>query len=148
MMKFRLPMILATMLFAASAAHAQVDIANPWVRATVSEQKTTGVFMKITSKADAKLVSVRTALAGRTEIHEMAMEGDTMKMRQIPNLPLPAGATVELKPGGLHIMLFELTAQAKEGDTVPLTLVIETGGKQETVEVSAAVRPLKKPAHH
>jgi copper(I)-binding protein len=117
------------------------------VRATVSEQKTTGAFMKITSLVDAKLVDVRTALAGRTEIHEMAMIGDTMKMRQIPNLPLPAGAMVELKPGGFHVMLFELTAQAKEGDTVPLTLVIETGGKQETVEVNAVVRALAKPAH-
>jgi copper(I)-binding protein len=103
--------------------------------------------MKITSPAEAKLVEIRTALAGRTEIHEMAMEGGTMKMRQVSNLPLPAGATVELKPGGLHVMLFELAAQAKEGDTVPLTLVIETDGKQETVEVNAAVRPLNKPAH-
>jgi copper(I)-binding protein len=146
MMKLHLPMILAAMLFA-PAVHAQVNIAEPWVRATVSEQKVTGAFMKITSPTDAKLVDVRTPLAGRTEIHEMAMVDDTMKMRQIPNLPLPAGVTVELKPGGFHVMLFELTAQAKEGDTVPLTLIIETGGKQETVVVNAAVRPLTKPAH-
>jgi copper(I)-binding protein len=147
MMKFHHPMILAAMLFAAPAVHAQVNIAEPWVRATVSEQKVTGAFMKITSPTDAKLVDVRTPLAGRTEIHEMAMVDDTMKMRQIPSLPLPAGVTVELKPGGFHVMLFELTAQAKEGDTVPLTLVIETAGKQETVEVNAAVRPLTKPVH-
>lgn len=147
MMKLHLPMILAAMLFAAPAAHAQVNIAEAWVRATVPEQKVTGAFMKITSPVDAKLVDVHTALAGRTEIHEMAMIGDTMKMRQIPNLPLPAGATVELKPGGFHVMLFDLTAQAKEGDIVPLTLVIETGGKRENVEINAAVRPLNKPAH-
>jgi len=147
MMKFPLPMILAAVLFAAPAVHAQVDIAEPWVRATVPEQKVTGAFMKITSQADAKLVDARTPLAGRTEIHTMVMDGDTMKMRQIPDLPLPAGVTVELKPGSFHVMLFELTAQAKEGDTVPLTLVIETGGKQETVEINAAVRPLNKPAH-
>lgn len=146
-MKLLLPMILAATFFAAPAVQAQVNIAEPWIRATVSEQKVTGAFMKITSPVDAKLVDVRTALAGRTEIHEMAMIGDTMKMRQIPNLPLPAGAMVELKPGGFHVMLFELTAQAKEGDTVPLTLVIETGGKQETVEVNAVVRALAKPAH-
>ncbi|MCL1825291.1 MAG: copper chaperone PCu(A)C [Betaproteobacteria bacterium] len=146
-MKLHLPMILAAMLFAAPAAHAQVNIAEAWVRATVPEQKVTGAFMKITSPVDAKLVDVHTALAGRTEIHEMAMIGDTMKMRQIPNLPLPAGATVELKPGGFHVMLFDLTAQAKEGDIVPLTLVIETGGKRENVEINAAVRPLNKPAH-
>jgi len=147
MMKFQFPMIVAVMLFAAPAVHAQVNIVEPWVRATVPEQKVTGAFMKITSKADAKLVDARTPLAGRTEIHEMVMDGDTMKMRQIPNLPLPAGATVELKPGGFHVMLFELTAQAKEGNTVPLTLVIEAGGKQETVEVSAVVRPLNMHVH-
>ncbi|MCL1860521.1 MAG: copper chaperone PCu(A)C [Proteobacteria bacterium] len=146
-MKLHLPMILAAMLFAAPAAHAQVNIAEAWVRATVPEQKVTGAFMKITSPVDAKLVDVHTVLAGRTEIHEMAMVGDTMKMRQIPNLPLPAGATVELKPGGFHVMLFDLTSQAKEGDIVPLTLVIETGGKRENVEINAAVRPLNKPAH-
>ena len=146
-MKIQFPMILAAMLFAAPAVHAQVNIAEPWVRATVPEQKVTGAFMKITSKTDALLLDARTPLAGRTEIHEMTMDGDTMKMRQIPNLPLPAGVTVELKPGGFHVMLFELTAQAKEGDTVPLTLVIETGGKQETVEVNALVRPLNKHVH-
>jgi len=147
MMKFQFPMILAAMLFAAPVVHAQVEIVEPWVRATVSEQKVTGAFMKITSKTDARLVDVRTTLAGRTEIHEMTMDDQVMKMRQIPSIPLPAGTTVELKPGGLHVMLFELTAQAKEGDTVPLTLVIETGGKQETVEVNASVRPVNKPAH-
>ncbi|MCL2876988.1 MAG: copper chaperone PCu(A)C [Betaproteobacteria bacterium] len=147
MIKIQFPIILAATLFAAPTVQAQVDVADPWVRATVPEQKTTAAFMKITSKADAKLVDARTALAGRTEIHEMAMDGDIMKMRQIPNLPLPAGATVELKPGGFHVMLFELTAQAKEGDTVPLTLVIETGGKQEIVEVNALVRPINKHVH-
>ena len=147
-MKFRLPMIFAAMLFAAPAVHAQVNIAEPWVRATVPEQKVTAAFMKITSPVDAKLVDVRTVRGGRTEIHEMAMVGDTMKMRQIPELPLPAGATVELKPGGFHVMLFELAAQAKEGDIVPLVLVIETGGKQETVEVNAVVRPLNNKHVH
>jgi copper(I)-binding protein len=139
-------MLFAAMLFAAPAIHAQVSVTEPWVRATVPGQKITGAFMKITSKADAKLVDVRTPIAGVTEIHEMAMIGDTMRMRQIPNLPLPAGAAVELKPGGFHVMLFELAAQAKEGDTVPLTLVIESGGKQETIEISAEVRSLKRPA--
>ncbi|MDR0565243.1 MAG: copper chaperone PCu(A)C [Azoarcus sp.] len=146
-MKFHLPAVLAAMLTIIPAAQAQVIVKDPWVRATVTEQKATGAFMKITSPADAILISIRTPLAGRTEIHEMAMVGDTMKMRQIPNLPLPADTTVELKPGGLHIMLYELTQQAKEGDTVPLTLLIESRGKQEIVEVNATVRPLNMHTH-
>jgi len=146
-MKLRLSMLFAALFFAVPSAFAQVNVEDPWVRATVTDQKVTGAFMKITSPTDAKLVEVRAALAKWTEIHEMAMVDDTMKMRQIPDISLPAGKMVELKPGGLHVMLFDLAAQAKEGDTVPLTLVIETEGKQETVEVKAAVRPLHKPAH-
>jgi copper(I)-binding protein len=145
MMNFR-PAILAAMLFATPAAHAEVTITEPWVRATVPQQKVTGAFMNIRSTQEARLVEVGSPLAGRTEIHEMAMQGDTMKMRAISALPLPAGASVELKPGGYHVMLFDLGAQAKEGDTVRLSLVIEYGnGKRETVEVDAPVRPLKMP---
>jgi copper(I)-binding protein len=143
MMNFR-PAILAAMLLAAPAAYAEVTITEPWVRATVPQQKVTGAFMNIRSTQEARLVDVGSPLAGRTEIHEMAMQGDTMKMRAISALPLPAGASVELKPGGYHVMLFDLVAQAKEGDTVRLSLVVEYGdGKRETVEVNALVRPLK-----
>ena len=146
-MNFRLA-ILATMLFAAPAAYAEVTVVDPWVRATVPQQKATGAFMKISSTEEARLVDVSTPLAGRAEIHEMAMQGDSMKMRAISALPLPAGATVELKPGDYHMMLFDLVAQAKEGDTVRLSLVVEYGnGKRETVEVDALVRPLKMHGH-
>jgi copper(I)-binding protein len=78
------------------------------------------------------------------EIHEMAMQGDVMKMRAIPGgLELPAGKAVELKPGGYHVMLMELRQQLKEGETVPVTLVIEgKDGKRESVEVKAPVKAL------
>ena len=145
-MNFRLT-ILAALLCTAPAVYAEVTVADPWVRATVAQQKATGAFMKIRSTEEARLVDISTPLAGRTEIHEMAMHGDSMKMRAIPALPLPAGATIELKPGGYHVMFFDLVAQAKEGDTVRLSLVVEYGdGKRETVEVDALVRPLKMPA--
>ncbi|MDR1463189.1 MAG: copper chaperone PCu(A)C, partial [Azoarcus sp.] len=115
----------AALFFTASAAaHGEVQIADAWVRATVAQQKATGAFMKITSPVDARLVEVRSALAGETEIHEMSMDGDRMKMRAIPSLALPAGVTVELKPGGHHIMLLKLSAQIKESDKLPLTLVV------------------------
>jgi copper(I)-binding protein len=70
-----------------------------------------------------------------------------MRMRQIPALELPAGKTVELKPGGYHVMLLDLKQQVKEGDTVPLTLVFEgKDGTRETVEVKAPVRALNASA--
>jgi copper(I)-binding protein len=77
------------------------------------------------------------------EIHEMAMDGNVMKMRAIPGLELPAGKTVELKPGGYHVMLMDLKKELKAGDTVPLTLVVEGADKKrETIEVKATVKPL------
>jgi copper(I)-binding protein len=61
----------------------------------------------------------------------------------VPALELPAGKAVELKPGGYHLMLMDLKATLKAGDTVPLTLVVEgKDGKRETLEVKAPVRAL------
>ena len=124
-------------------AHAQVTVKDPWVRATVSQQKATGAFMQITSAQDARLVEAKSPVAGVVEVHEMSMEKDVMKMRAIPELALPAGKAVELKPGGYHVMLMDLKQQMKEGGTVPLTLVIEgKDKKRSTVEVKASIKPL------
>ena len=123
--------------------HAQVSIKDPWVRATVSQQKATGAFMQITSTQDARLVEARSPVAGVVEVHEMTMEKDVMKMRAVPALDLPAGKAVELKPGGYHVMLMDLRQQMKAGDTVPLTLVVEgKDKKRSSVEVKATVKPL------
>jgi copper(I)-binding protein len=124
-------------------AWAQTTVKDPWVRATVAQQKATGLFAQLTSAGGGKLVAASSPVAGVVEIHEMKMEGDTMRMRAIAALDLPAGKAVELKPGGYHVMLMDLKQQVKPGDTVAVTLVIEgAGGKRESVEVKAAVRPL------
>ncbi|MCX7144704.1 MAG: copper chaperone PCu(A)C [Sulfuritalea sp.] len=135
-------------------AQAQVTVKDPWVRATVSQQMATGAFMQITSAQDARLVEVKSPVAGIIEIHEMAMDKDVMKMRALPNgLDLPAGKTVELKSGGYHVMLMDLKRQMKEGDSVPMTLVVEGKDKKRTtIEVKAPVKPLatasKAPVEH
>ena len=90
---------------AAFAQTASVKVEGAWARATVQGQKGTGAFMKLTAPEGAKLVGATSPAAGVTEVHEMKMEGDVMKMRAMPVLDLPAGKTVELKPGGYHIML-------------------------------------------
>lgn len=134
---------LAALIFAAFPVMAQVTVKDPWVRATVSAQKATGAFMQITSAQDARLVEAKSPVAGVVEVHEMVMEKDVMKMRAVKGLDLPAGKTVELKPGGYHVMLMDLKEQMKEGATVPVTLVIEgKDKKRSTVEVKAAVKPL------
>lgn len=129
--------------FAVSSVQAQVRVSDPWVRATVAQQKATGAFMQLTSPADTKLVSATSPVAAIVEVHEMAMENDVMRMRQIPSVALPAGKPVALQPGGFHIMLINLKHQVKPGETVPLTLTFENSrGTRETVNVSAQVRAL------
>jgi periplasmic copper chaperone A len=140
-------LISLALALASLAASAQVTVSEPWVRATVPQQKATGAFMKLQSTQDAKLVSAKSPAAGIVEVHEMAMDGGVMKMRAIEGLALPMGTAVELKPGGYHVMLMDLKSQVKEGDAVPLTLTFETkDGKRQTLEVKATARTMKAPA--
>lgn len=137
----KLKVLTATLLLASSALHAQnVEVSNAWVRSTVQGQKGTGAFMNITAKDGAKLVGVSSPVAGVAEVHEMKMEGDIMKMRALPALDLPAGQTVQLKPGGYHLMLMDLKQPLSKGSTVPLTLRLQDAQGIETrLEVSVPV---------
>ena len=146
--RFRKPLAAAALLALATASLAQTTVKDAWVRGTVPQQKASGAFMQITSAQGGKLVAASSPVASVVEVHEMAMEGTTMRMRAIPALELPAGKTVELKSGGYHVMLMDLKQQLKAGDTVPLALVVEgRDGKRETIEVKAPVRALGADAH-
>ena len=137
--------VLMSALF--SQAQAQVTVKDAWVRATVAQQQATGAFMQLQSAQDAKLISAQSPVAGVVEVHEMAMDGGVMKMRAVPSLALPAGKAVELKPGGYHVMLMDLKAQVKDGDTVPVTLVVEgQDGKRQNIEIKASARMAAAPA--
>jgi copper(I)-binding protein len=125
-----------------TSVFAQVAVGDPWVRATVPQQQASGAFMTLTAAQPARLIEARSPVAGVVEIHEMAMDGNVMRMRAIPGLDLPAGKPVALKPGGYHVMLMSLNRTLAAGEVVPLTLVIETSGRRETIEVKAPVRPL------
>jgi len=126
-----------------SPTFAQTVVKEPWVRGTVAQQKASGAFFQITSSQGGKLLSAASPVAGVVEIHEMKMEGEVMKMGAVPSVELPAGKTVELKPGGYHVMLMDLKQQLKAGDTVPLTLVVEgKDGKRDTLEIKAPVKAL------
>jgi copper(I)-binding protein len=138
--------VLAASLFLSSHVVAQtVAITNSWVRATVQGQKATGAFMTVTSKENAKLVTVSSPVAGIVEIHEMKMDKDVMKMSALPNgLDLPAGKAVDLKPGGFHIMLMDLKLPLNKDVAVPLTLTFQdSSGKksQQVVQVPVSVQP-------
>ena len=126
----------------ASVANAQVTVDKPWVRTTVAQQTVTGAFMTITSAQGGKLVSASSPIATSVEVHEMKMDGDLMKMRDVPALPLPAGKPVEMKAGGFHMMLLGLKAPLNAGDVVPIKLVIEDAkGQRQTVDVRAVAKP-------
>lgn len=146
-MKPIISLMLAAALMAAAPAWSQVTVAQPWVRATVAQQKATGAFMTLTSAKDVRLVGASSPAAGTVEVHEMKMVGDVMKMRHVPALPLPAGQAVALTPGGYHLMLLDVKQQFKDGDKVPLTLELEDAQKvRSKLEVQAIVRPLNSAA--
>jgi copper(I)-binding protein len=133
---------------ACTSVLAQVSVTDPWVRATVPQQKATGAFMQLSSAKGTRLVDARSPVA-RAEIHEMAVQDHVMRMRQISGLDLPAGQSVALKPGGYHIMFFDLKQPVKEGDVIPLTLVFEDKDKKrETLELQVPARALNSAAKH
>ena len=132
---------LSAFCVAGTSAWAQtIDVRDVWIRTTVQGQKSTGSFMKITAKEGAKLVGGSTPVAGGADVHEMKMDGNIMRMRAVPALDLPAGKTVELKPGGYHFMLTDLKQPLVKGSTVPLTLVFKNAqGVESKVELKVPV---------
>lgn len=105
--------------------------------------------MKITAKSDTKLVGLSTAVAAVAEVHEMKMDGDVMKMRAVPGgLDLPAGKTVELKPGGYHVMLMDLKAPLKKDSTIALTLLFKDAkGAESKTDIQVPVTLAVPDAH-
>jgi periplasmic copper chaperone A len=127
----------------AGASHAQVQVKDAWARPALQGQTATGAFMSLTSSDGARLIGAASPIAGVVEIHEMVMEGSVMRMRPIAGLDLPAGRSVELKPGGYHMMLMDLKRPLKSGERVPLELRLETKDKRlvtQPIEVEVATR--------
>lgn len=134
--------------FVATPALAQtgpgITITGPWARRAPSghgqaQAGNGAVYMTIANRgAEADAVVSATSDAARiVELHEVKNEGGVMAMRPIPRMPLPAGGTLELKPGGYHVMLLGLTRDLHAGDTVKVTLTFE---KSAPMTIEAAVR--------
>jgi copper(I)-binding protein len=124
-----------------------INISLPFTRATLPNAPVGGGFLTIenTGTEPDRLISATSAVAADTQIHEMAMEGDVMKMRQlVEGLEIPAGETVILAPGGYHIMFMGLNQAFVEGETVAVTLTFEKAGSVELllpVQSAAADAP-------
>jgi periplasmic copper chaperone A len=134
---FAAAIVAAALLLAAPAALVaheyevgELRIDHPWTRASPGLAKIAGGYLTIANRGAAdRLVSVSADIAGRTEIHEMAMDGGVMTMRQITGgLAVPAGGEVALQPGGLHLMFMDLRQPLKEGERFDATLTFEGAG--------------------
>src|SRR5476649_700663 len=108
-----------------------LEIEKQWARATPPGAAIGGGYLVIRNKGAAadRLVGVSSPASARVEIHEMTMEKDIMRMREVKGVDVPAKKSVELKPGGYHLMLIELKAPLKQGDKVPVTLRFEKAGE-------------------
>ena len=126
------------MLFsgAALAQGGDVQITNAWARAMPAGAQTAAVYVTVESAAGDRLTGASTSAAQEAGFHEMTMDGNVMRMRQVDAVDLPAGKAVTLKPGGYHIMLTGLAKPLKEGDIFPLILEFaKAGAKQVDVRV-------------
>lgn len=140
-----LPLLLAVAVLAACTSDEKagsldgpvVELSDALCRPTPVGRQATGCYLTLTASADDRLVGVSSPVAGRGQIHESRVESNMMMMYELRDgLPLPAGQAVELKPGGVHIMLLSVTEPLKAGDTVPLTL---TFASAPPVEITASV---------
>ncbi|AYG69488.1 MULTISPECIES: copper chaperone PCu(A)C [unclassified Rhizobium] len=128
---FGLAFLLSSMAFADDVKVGDLTISTPYVRAMVPGAPVGGGYMTITNTGDTddRLVAASSPRAGTVQIHEMRMDKDIMVMRELADgLPIPAGKTVELKPGGYHVMFMKVTDRFIEGQTVRATLKFEKAG--------------------
>lgn len=121
---------------------APVDVREPWARATVAGQGATAVYAQLTAGAGATLVAARSPLAGTVAVHEMTLDGSVMRMRELAQgLALPPAERVELRPGGLHLMVQDLRQPLAEGSVLPLVLrFVDREGRASERTVDVPVR--------
>ena len=140
--------LLALLLaLAAPAAWAQVQVENPWSRATAPGAKVAAGYMVLRNRAATpdRLVGASSPAARKVETHVTVRDGDIMRMREVQGYEIPAAGAFELKPGGPHLMFVDVRRPFKEGEAIPVTLRFEKAGE---VQVEFKVgRGAAAPAH-
>jgi copper(I)-binding protein len=143
-------LLVAGLLFWSVSAVAQVQVEKPWARATAPGAQVAGGYMMLRNAGGAadKLVGASSPAAARVELHVHIKEGDVMKMRQVPAYDVPPNGTFELKPGGAHLMFFNIARPFKEGDRIPVKLKFEKAGEVSVeFHVGRLVDSKPPPAH-
>ena len=152
----RLSMLAAGLLFSAgvlAGAADNVSVQDPYVRLAPPNAAATGAFMVIrnTGDQDVKVVKADNPVSKATELHTHLNEGGVMKMRPVPAIEIKAKGEAVLKPGGLHVMMIDLKAPMKEGDSVPITLTFDDGSSKQVdarvVKATAAPAPTEHKQH-
>ena len=131
-----------------------ITVEHPYAAVSMAGSKNGAVYFKGLKNAGNEidqLISVKSKMAGKTEIHEMKMDGDVMKMRALSAIDIPAGSVVSVikgNPSGYHVMLLGLKKPLKEGDKFPLWLSFKKAGEVEVeVWVQAAETDVKQEEH-
>jgi len=143
--------ILALPAFALDYKLGAIEIGHPWSRATPPTAESGGGFLAITNTGTTpdRLIAVKSPAADKVEIHEMKMDGNIMRMREVEKgIEIPPGATVELKPGGFHVMFMGLKAPFAKDAKVPLTLVFEKAGSIDVELMVQAMGEQPPPSMH
>lgn len=139
--RFLLLAVLAAPAVAVAQGTSPLRVEQPFARATAPTARAGSAYMTIVNSAATadRLLRAESVVAGRVELHTVIKEGDVMRMREVPAIDVPANGKATLAPGGLHVMLMELKAPLKAGDTASITLVFEKAGR---IDVAVPILPL------
>lgn len=143
-----IPFFIAQPASAEMLKQGDISIHHTMIRAGLPGSKVTAGYLELTNNgaADDQLVSVQLEGAGKAELHSMEVNNGVMKMRPLKDgIILPAGETVSLTPGGLHLMFMQLDGLPKEGETRELTLVFAKAG---SISFAAPVKKVKMGHSH
>jgi len=142
-------LLIIGLIFSGYSLAASLELTGAYARATPPNAPTSAILLHLNNSTEhaISLVSANTPAAGRVELHTMSMDGDVMKMRQIEKIEVPAHSSVELKPGGLHLMLFNLQQSFKEGQELDLELNFSDGSQQRITLPVKKVMLMKKMQH-
>ena len=120
-----------------------IVVSAEWARPVIVAGRPGGAYFHVQNNGseDDKLVSVTSSVASRVEIHEHTMTDGVMKMSQVMGVDVPAGGSIQFKPGGYHIMLFDTDKKYGPGDKIDLTLEFEKAGAIEKMVGVFAKQP-------
>lgn len=141
-MRFTAVVGFLTLIFANLAQAVEVDIANIWLRESIPGSENGAAYFTITNQQaeTVRLVGATTEAARAVEVHEHVMRDGMMRMRRVPSLEIAPDATVELKPGSFHLMLFGLKKPLAVGDQVEFILNFDNG---DSMTIRGDVRPIQ-----